>query len=333
MGVGPKTEIVGRAYRGAEDTGLDWEGGAKKVIPKSLSCPCCGGGKFSPIVRQLCSVYSSAPYDVAGCHECGHGMTVPVPSPDDLRSVYEHVYFYDVHREIRSEKVYRARLFAEEICRMRPANGPFRVLEIGCMYGALLMELNRRGAIATGIELSEEPARHCRGIGLDVSTESVEQFVARAPDDRFDVVVLSHVLEHLVEPRETISRLLGLLSDGGHIVICVPNFRCLHAKLAGRYWGWWQVPVHVNHFCDSSARRLFGSLGLEVKSTRLRGGDSLTLLLTAMNALGAIHSDRARSMTPFKRFIIGILSKLLRGYYRMGSDELMMTCKYRYHLR
>jgi SAM-dependent methyltransferase len=253
---------------------------------------------------------------------------MPVPSPEDLKAIYDQSYYYDAHHLIMSEKVYRAQALSEDIWKLRPADGPFRILEIGCMHGVLLRELMSRGACVKGIELSEEPARHCREIGLDVSAESVEQFVARASDQRFDAVILSHVLEHLLDPREMIARLLGLLSAGGHLVVCVPNFRCLHAKAAGRNWGWWQVPVHVNHFCEGSARRFFRSLGLEVRSATVRGGDSLTLLLTAMNALGANRPARPGSLTPLKRFTIGMLSRLLRGYYRIGSDELVVTCRY-----
>jgi SAM-dependent methyltransferase len=290
-----------------------------------LQCPCCGASQFAPMVRGLRSIYADQPYDVARCGQCGHGVTAPVPTPEELDAIYGRVYLYDVHRAVLGEKEYRARLLAGEIARLRPQAGPFRVLEIGSMFGALLSELARRGIMAQGVELSQAPVQYCRERNLEVSCESAEQFAARAPSSRFQVIVLSHVLEHLLEPRTTIRQLSRHLTPGGHLVVCVPNHRCWHAKLAGRHWGWWQVPVHVNHFCESSARRFFESLEFGDIRTTVRGGDSLTLLLTVMNALGATGVSRQDALSPARRATIKALSILLRGYHRIGGDELVIV--------
>jgi SAM-dependent methyltransferase len=291
-----------------------------------LICPCCGGSVFQSYVRDIRSIYSAKPYDVFQCQQCRHGMSVPVPSEAELKAIYDRIYSYDVHRAVMGEKAYRGRLLAGQIARLRPAHGDFRVLEIGCMFGVLLNELAARGITAQGIELSAEPVRHCQSEGLNVSCESVEQFVARAHSERFEVIVLSHVLEHIRDPRAIIQQLAGLLTHGGHLVVSVPNHRCSLAKLAGRNWGWWQVPVHLNHFCEESARRFFESLGFDAVSTNLRGGDSLTILLTMMNALGANKGEGVGTLTPTKRAVVTVLSKLLRGYARVGSDELTVVC-------
>lgn len=310
LGDGPGLSQAGSGF--LDDTG-------------TLSCPCCRGTDFSYLVRQVRSIYSSKPFDIVACKECGHGITVPVPTLEELQSIYDRVYLYDVHYEVMSEKAYHARFLADDICRLKPVGTPIRVLEIGCMFGSLLRELSKRGVIAKGIELSEEPVKYCQESGLDVACESAEQFVARAPDERFDAIVLSHVLEHLTAPREIILRLKEILCDDGRLVICVPNYRGAHARWTGRYWGWWQVPVHVNHFCETSALRFFESLGLKADSMRLRGGDSLTLLLTVMNTLG-VRSSTGGALTPLKRAAVRCLSWTLRGYYRIGSDELVVFC-------
>ena len=158
----------------------------------------------------------------------------------------------------------------------------------------------------------------------------MDQFVGRASNQRFEVIVLSQVLEHLVDPRGIIRQLAELLTEGGHLVVCVPNYQCWHACLAGRNWGWWQVPVHVSRFCEDSARRLFESLGFEAITTKLHGGDSLTILLTLMNALGANKLDGPGALTNSKRAVVKcLLSVLLRGYYRVVGDQLLVVCRRR----
>ena len=306
MGVPAKAPGVPGPQLG-EGPGLFQASSGSRYDNAALSCRCCGGTDFSYVVRQVRSIYSSKAFDVVACKDCGHGITVPAPTPEELQSIYDRVYLYDVHYEIMSEKAYHARFLADDICRLKPAGAPIKVLEIGCMFGSLLRDLSKRGAIAKGIELSKEPVKYCQESGLDVSCESAEQFVARAPTRRFDAIVLSHVLEHLTDPGEIILRLKEILCDDGRLVICVPNYRCFHARWTGRYWGWWQVPVHVNHFCETSALRFFESLGLKVDSMRLHGGDSLTLLLTVMNALGAGGSGGG-ALTPLKRAVVRGLS-------------------------
>ena len=326
----PSSAVVkGPEERHADGNGPFLAGSEPPEGTPPLVCPCCDGGEFTPIVRQVRSVYAAKPYDIVRCRGCGHGVTVPLSRPEELQAIYDRVYFYDAHYAVMGEKAYHARFLADDIARLRPSMGTFRVLEVGCMFGTLLRELADRGIAAQGIELSEEPVRYCRDRNLEVSCESVEQFVGRVPNERFQVVVLSHVLEHLVDPRGIIRQLAGLLTEGGHLVVCVPNYQCWHARLAGRNWGWWQVPVHVNHFCESSARRFFESLGFEDIRTRLRGGDSLTILLTVMNALGANKVGGPGALSATKWVAVKGLSVLLRGYHRIGGDELVIVCRSR----
>ena len=145
-----------------------------------LICPCCEGSDFRPYVRDIRSIYSAKPYEVVQCQHCRHGMTVPVPSEAELQAIYDRIYSYDVHRAVRGEKAYRGRLLADQITQLQPARRNFSVLEIGCMFGVLLKELVARGISAQGIELSSEPVRHCQDAGLNLSCETVEQFVERA---------------------------------------------------------------------------------------------------------------------------------------------------------
>ncbi len=50
--------------------------------------------------------------------------------------------------------------------------------------------------------------------------------------DYFDVVVLKHVLEHLVDPKNTLKKIYSVLKKGGILVMCVPNeFDCLYSRL------------------------------------------------------------------------------------------------------
>ena len=125
-----------------------------------------------------------------------------------------------------------------------------------------------------GIEIGDEAVRYCQARGLEVSSVSLEQYL-EGPAETFDIIVISHVLEHLLLPDECLRQLKQRLNPDGRIFVLVPNYECYTSDWFGSAWGWWQVPVHINHFCVSSMNRLAERSGYAVISTRLKGGDSL----------------------------------------------------------
>jgi cyclopropane fatty-acyl-phospholipid synthase-like methyltransferase len=101
---------------------------------------------------------------------------------------------------------------------------PATILDIGAGWGHVLHAIGERYPTAhrVALESSEVCQRHLRSLGIQVADDSVEQFLARS-ERRFDVIVLSHTLEHFLEPRTMLSALLGSLAAGGLLSIEVPN--------------------------------------------------------------------------------------------------------------
>lgn len=79
-----------------------------------------------------------------------------------------------------------------------------RILDIGCGYGTLLAEAEKRGAEAIGITLSAKQAQHCRRQGLAVEVVDYRS----VPEDwhgRFDCVVANGSVEHFVQPADAVA--------------------------------------------------------------------------------------------------------------------------------
>jgi hypothetical protein len=85
------------------------------------------------------------------------------------------------------------------------------------------------------------------------------------PDRSFDVILMSHVLEHTSDPVATLERARALLSPGGELIIVVPNARALGFGLFGRYWGYLDPPRHLWQFSAANLEALAGRCGLRVK--------------------------------------------------------------------
>ena len=288
-----------------------------------ISCSCCKGTEGQQLFDGLISVYTDSPYSVVQCNKCSNGITHPLVDELELNKIYSQTYLYPVHLLALGEKKYRARAMAKYIRNVSPAKTHKKLLEVGCMFGYLLQEL-RSDYTAKGIDIGRDAVKYCRNQGLDVDDFSIENFIANS-NEKFDIIVISHVLEHLLKPDEVLLQLHHNLNPGGKIYILVPNYKSISAKLFGRYWGWWQVPVHINHFNEKSLLALANSSNYSNEHTRFRGGDSLMLLLNFIN----IFSFKNKNKSPgvFQKIVIGIFTNLFRYWYKVGNEELTMVLK------
>jgi SAM-dependent methyltransferase len=105
-----------------------------------------------------------------------------------------------------------------------------RVLDVGCGAGDNARIMTTRGHKVWGITRSQEEAamarRHCESVWIG----DVEKMPLPVDVDMFDVVLMSHVLEHLVAPRETVARLAQLVRPKGLLVAAVPNMACWRVR-------------------------------------------------------------------------------------------------------
>ena len=271
----------------------------------------------------LKSVYTSRPYSVVICTNCSNGITSPAVDKLELNQIYSETYLYPVHLLALGEKKYRARSMAKFVKQNSPAKTHPKVLEVGCMFGYLLQELEDEYKVK-GIDIGRDAVKYCRNHGLDVDDTSIENFISNS-NEQFDIIILSHVLEHLLKPDEVLLDLQNHLNPGGNIYILVPNYKSISPKIFGKYWGWWQVPVHINHFNEQSLMSLAEISGYQKHHSRFKGGDSLMLLLNLIN----LFSFRNNKSEPgfFQKMIIGFFTNIFRYWYLIGNEELTMLIK------
>jgi 2-polyprenyl-3-methyl-5-hydroxy-6-metoxy-1,4-benzoquinol methylase len=100
-----------------------------------------------------------------------------------------------------------------------------RVLDVGCGAGDNACALAARGHIVSAVTTSEAEAAEARRCCEHVWVGDVErmELATLAPSERFDAILMSHVLEHLSAPAATLRRLAPLLQPSGLLVVAVPN--------------------------------------------------------------------------------------------------------------
>lgn len=82
--------------------------------------------------------------------------------------------------------------------------------------------------------------------------------------EKFDLIALRMVLEHMPYPSKAFKKLNGLLKKKDQLVIIVPDFSGVEFRLFKEYCYALQVPNHLNHFTPSTIRQYCEKYGFKV---------------------------------------------------------------------
>jgi SAM-dependent methyltransferase len=118
---------------------------------------------------------------------------------------------------------------------------------------------------------------------------------ARLPRRRFDRVVMSHVIEHLSDPRCVVQRVHASMRPDAVLIVRCPNFGSIERRLFGRWWSGLDVPRHLQHFTPQTLARLLQECGLHTVNIR----PQLEYASPSFSLGLALHDALARQ-TPYK---------------------------------
>jgi SAM-dependent methyltransferase len=137
-----------------------------------------------------------------------------------------------------------------------PRSGGGRFLDVGCGMGGYLLAARSLGYEVFGLEPSASHSRVARDIlGLPVANDYFTTSVLAGKT--FDLIMLSHVIEHIYAPGRFLQQLMDTLTPGGMLVVITPNTRSLVASFLGPRWPMLRPVDHVT-LINEKAYRHFG---------------------------------------------------------------------------
>ena len=104
-----------------------------------------------------------------------------------------------------------------------------KILDVGCGGGILAEALSELGANVTGIDASENTIgvakSHSKSISSNVRfiQNTIEEFIASNPEEKFDVITCLEMLEHVPSPGEIIKNCSDILKKDGDIFFSTIN--------------------------------------------------------------------------------------------------------------
>lgn len=150
---------------------------------------------------------------------------------------------------------------AGNLVRFLPFRAGGRLLDIGCGNGEFLLRMKALGWQVEGIEPDGQAAAVARQRGLSVFRGGIEE--ADLPADTYDAITLSHVIEHLLDPRAVLVRCVAALRPGGNLVSLSPNPVGRNARALGKIWRQLDPPRHLTLPSPAGYRALLDGLPIE----------------------------------------------------------------------
>lgn len=237
-------------------------------------CVACKGMKIR-YWRQKSYQYTDAgqqEFHIYRCQHCGTGFLNRPPHVKWLQAIYQYsgqaltqaVTLDDVlarEAEFPNCKLDAARM-------SRQANklndsGNHSALDIGSGFGFYTQALRKIGYRTVSINPGKYENDVFKALNGDEPLPLMfEQYQA---SERFGIVMMSQVLEHLLTPDHAIDKVSDLLAPGGVLACAVPNYDSFLVKLLGTkdnacLW----VPEHVNYFTEQGLTALVERNGLQV---------------------------------------------------------------------
>lgn len=186
-------------------------------INNSCSCPSQGPYRRLFSAGDYNFQSTDATGDILRCESCGSVFPKIFPTPETLGEAYRRYYTMPKHQADKGP--FRRLMNASRrdyLRRFLPANAS-RILDYGCGSGEFLVYLNKTGfqgeIWGTDIFKPNPLADTVNWIDM----ENLED------GPTYDWITLSHVLEHLDDPRRVLERLKRRLSPGGRIWMSTPN--------------------------------------------------------------------------------------------------------------
>jgi len=192
--------------------------------------------------------------------EHGFLQTHPQPKEEELSKYYESDAYIShtdskkgllafLYQQVKSYSINKKTGLIKKL-----NGGAGSLLDIGAGTGDFLRAAKDRGWNISGVEPSEK-AREIASEKKIQLKESIDEMSS----EKFDVVTLWHVLEHLPNLEDSIQKIESLVADGGTLIIAVPNFNSRDAIHYKNFWAAYDVPRHLWHFSQSSIRSVFSS--------------------------------------------------------------------------
>lgn len=276
---------------------VEWPAEGLEVVAR---CPVCLSDRRRLLysgLRDRVFFCAMGEWNLQECQSCRSAYLDPRPTPDTIHMAYQTYYTHLKTDRVPAAQLHGLRWLQRVLANgyknyrfgtsYQPSNilglplalllPPMRVvmdrefrhlprphpgaklLDVGFGDATFLECARTIGWEVVGIDPDPEVVTKARAIGLDVHAGGLEVFIGKAC--LFDVITISHVIEHVHDPRGVLESCYRLLKPGGRLWLETPNIRSIGASRFRHNWRGLEPPRHLVLFNGQSLRAVLGAEG------------------------------------------------------------------------
>ena len=208
-----------------------------------FNCPICLNGSdenfFQITFREKAHIPTSI--ELCYCRDCDFSFTVP-----RNQVAYDEYYKANLNDRTHRMDIYSNIYQLERLKGFVESRNVKSILDYGCGGGGLVSELSKKfqDVKFTGFDVNANFPSHLPNL----------DFVTSRPSEPFDLVIASHVIEHIAD-MDIVRRIFQSVKIGGYIYIEVPDpFR--YVEYDKPQFMYYIDRIHINHFSQKAILKL-----------------------------------------------------------------------------
>ena len=301
-----------------------------ELVP--VACAVCGSSdtKPTPVFEGYDFEYRTCnnKFRFVACSACGHVYLSPCIRVEDVERIYPVDYLphsmapaYPVFRPVRWLKlnVFDRGWIRQVLAHLREGSN---VLEIGAGTGSQLQYMACTSPFTLALFANDLHFNELvRAALVDDNIVLFEGPIDRVHSSRrFDAIICMHIIEHLVDPRQTLLWIAEHLAPGGILYLETPDLGAPARFLFRNHWASLSFPRHFHLFSRAKIADLFTGCGLQIVSHH-SVVEASAWTVSIRNRLGMDFSVR-------KKGILGVIDyrNVIARTFFSAVDLVSMWC-------
>ena len=233
---------------------------------QSNNCPTCGSAN-----KRILFVKNGGEY--AFCSNCEHVYLSKSFKPEYLIDFYSNypTSSLDWHK---NESEFYTRIYNSGLDMIQGSIRSGSLLDIGCSSGFFLSIAAQREFSCCGVEPNSLESSYAKDHGINILGRTLSDLPS---NQRFDVITMWDVLEHIDSPSEFISDLKSYLNPGGIVFVQIPTCDSIAARIMREKCNMFDGIEHLTLFSRKSLDLCFSSSGFAVENAKSVISDSFAL--------------------------------------------------------
>lgn len=286
----------------------------------SSICIVCGNKENIVFLKCTDFFISKENFTIKSCKSCGFRFTADAPAQENIGKYYkseEYISHSNTQKGMINKLYHIVRniMLARKWKLVKSHTPGMEILDIGCGTGYFLNFMKQKGYASTGIEV-DDAARNFATQNFGLTVFSPEIISKEAPIQKYDIITLWHVLEHLHDAGKYLNWIFNSLKPDGKLIIAIPNCTSPDAAYYKQFWAAYDVPRHLWHFSPSSFEKYLNKFDFSLMKIKRMPFDAYYNSMMSSRYAG-------KKFSLINGLFIGILSNFLSLFNKKKASSVL----------